>query len=70
MWTELAKTFDDFLFSKRYVAILDSKDFNFENSSVPPTDIPTEELQRDEAIDCQVYFNLQLNIFIFFFLIF
>ncbi|CAF1052217.1 unnamed protein product [Rotaria sp. Silwood1] len=37
MWTELAKTFDDFLFSK----------------SIPPTDIPIEELQRDEAIDCQ-----------------
>ncbi|CAF0783766.1 unnamed protein product [Adineta steineri] len=37
MWTELAKTFDDFLFSK----------------SVPPTDIAIEELQRDEAIDCQ-----------------
>ncbi|CAF1400492.1 unnamed protein product, partial [Adineta ricciae] len=37
MWTELAKTFDDFLFSK----------------SVPPTDIPIEEIQRDEAIDCQ-----------------
>ncbi|CAF3359352.1 unnamed protein product [Rotaria socialis] len=37
MWADLAKAFDDFLFSK----------------SVPPSDIPIEEIQRDEAIDCQ-----------------
>lgn len=24
------------------------------DSSVPPVDIPIEEIQRDEAIDCQV----------------
>ncbi|CAF0976922.1 unnamed protein product [Didymodactylos carnosus] len=38
MWPELAKTLDDFLFSK----------------SVPPVDIPIDEIQRDELIDCQV----------------
>ena len=29
-------------------------DSSSRGSSVPPADIPIEEIQRDEAIDCQV----------------
>jgi hypothetical protein len=38
----------------------------FGNFSVPPTDIPIEELQRDEAIDCQVCLILVQNLGLFF----
>jgi hypothetical protein len=38
----------------------------FGNFSVPPTDIPIEELQRDEAIDCQVCLISIQNLGLFF----
>jgi hypothetical protein len=41
-------------FFRKGIKFLIEKYFLLQNFSIPPTDIPIEELQRDEAIDCQV----------------
>jgi hypothetical protein len=48
-------------FPKGIFWIFEYKIFVYRDFSVPPTDIPIEELQRDEAIDCQVYSILNKN---------